>query len=132
MQSWPDLKRGALLLVLIGTAGARAEPTFFTARVAPILEKHCVGCHGAEKHKAGLRLDSFEQAMRGAESGEVIKPREPKASELFRRITLPATDEEVMPSDGKPLLAPEECVLCSCRSSSDDSDRNSPHGSVSF
>ena len=40
--------------------------------------------------------------MRGAESGEVIKPGNLKESELFRRITLPESDDDVMPSDGKP------------------------------
>jgi hypothetical protein len=90
---------------------ARAEPTFFTARVAPILERHCVVCHGAEKQKAGLRLDSFENLVRGAESGEIVKPGDVKGSEVFRRITLPAADEDVMPSDGKPLLSADEIKI---------------------
>lgn len=93
------------------TVTARAEPTFYTARVAPIFEKHCTGCHGAEKQKAGLRLDTFEHALRGAESGQMIKPGDAKGSELFRRITLPATDDEVMPSDGKPLLSADEIKI---------------------
>jgi hypothetical protein len=76
--------------------------------VAPIMEKHCVVCHGAEKQKAGLRLDSFDLLMKGAESGEVVKPGDAKASELHRRITLPHDDEEFMPSDGKPPLAADE------------------------
>lgn len=99
--------RRAALLALFACAavGARAEPTFFTARIAPILDKHCVTCHGAEKHKAGLRLDSFEATMKGGEGGAVITAGDLKKSELFRRITLPETDDEVMPSDGKPHLS---------------------------
>ena len=102
-----------LCLVMGGWGGATAsaEPTFFRARVAPILEKHCVGCHGAEKHKAGLRVDTFEHVLRGGEAGKVIKPGNAKDSELFRRITLPATDDEVMPSDGKPLLSADEIKI---------------------
>ncbi len=91
-----------------GATFARAEPTFYTARVAPIFEKHCVGCHGPDKKKAGLRLDSFENVMRGAESGDVVTSGDPKKSELYRRVTLPETDDEVMPSDGKPHLARDE------------------------
>lgn len=102
----PGARALPLLLLVAGTL--RAEPAFFTARVLPILDKHCVVCHGPEKQKAGLRLDSFEHTMKGGEGGEVVKPRAVKESELFRRITLPHDDEEVMPSDGKPLLAPEE------------------------
>ena len=96
---------------MCAVAGGHAQTTFFTARVAPILERHCVTCHGAEKKKAGLRLDTFEHLMRGGESGEVLKPGEVKGSELFRRITLPADDDEVMPSDGKPLLSADEIKI---------------------
>jgi hypothetical protein len=108
MRSW--LERLALFgaAVTVGAGDARAEPTFYRARVAPILEKHCVVCHGVEKQKAKLRLDEFEHVIRGAEAGEVVKPGDAKASELYRRITLPADDDEVMPSDGKPLLSRDE------------------------
>ena len=101
--------RGAALLAVV--ASLRAEPSFYTARVAPIFDRHCTVCHGAEKQKAKLRLDTFEHAMRGAESGAMIKPGDAKGSELYRRITLKADDDEVMPSDGKPLLAPEEIKI---------------------
>ena len=96
-------------LLLLGSA--RAEPSFYAARIAPIFDQHCVVCHGAEKKKAGLRLDSHEGVMRGAESGDVVKAGDPKQSELYRRITLPETDDEVMPSDGKPHLSPGEIKL---------------------
>jgi hypothetical protein len=94
--------------LLFVAAAARAEPTFFQARIAPIFDRNCVTCHGAEKHKAGLRLDTFDRVMKGGEGGEVVKPGNLKESELFRRITLPETDDEVMPSDGKPHLSPAE------------------------
>jgi hypothetical protein len=119
MTSWRDAaaaKRGVIgvCLGIVGLGSApelRSEPTFFSARVAPILDRHCVTCHGPEKKKAGLRLDSFEHIMKGAESGDVIKPGNVKGSEFFRRITLPVTDEEVMPSDGKPLLSADEIKI---------------------
>ena len=111
MRSWPDIAR--CVGIALGLCGSPvwAEPTFFTARVAPVFEKHCVVCHGAEKQKAGLRLDSFEQTMRGGEAGAVVKAGDVKASEVFRRITLPASDDEVMPSDGKPLLSADEIKI---------------------
>ncbi|MHC5542872.1 c-type cytochrome domain-containing protein, partial [Singulisphaera rosea] len=31
---------------------------FFESRVRPTLTDHCAKCHGAEKQKAGLRVDS--------------------------------------------------------------------------
>jgi hypothetical protein len=111
MASWLNRVRRTAGGIFLAVTVARAEPTFFTARVAPIFERHCVGCHGAEKHKGGLRLDSFDHVMRGAESGAVVKPANLKESELFRRITLPATDDEVMPSDGKPTLSADEIKI---------------------
>ena len=98
--------------VLVGVTFAStvfaADPALFEARVAPILEEHCVECHGPEKHKGKLRLDSFEALIAGGESDAVVEAGDPKASELFRRITLPETDEDVMPSDGKPHLSGNE------------------------
>jgi len=94
-----------------GSVAWAAEPTFYAARVALVLDRHCVVCHGPEKKKAGLRLDSFENLMAGAESGSIVKPGDLKGSELHRRITLPASDEEVMPSDGKPLLSADEIKI---------------------
>ena len=102
------VRRGLAALGVVVAATAFADPSFYTARVGPIFDKHCVVCHGPEKQKAGLRLDSFEHAIRGAKSGEVIAAGNVKESELFRRITLPKDDEEVMPNDGKPLLAADE------------------------
>jgi hypothetical protein len=99
------------VLGLLSAVGLVAEPTFYTARVAPVFDRHCVVCHGPEKQKAGLRVDTFEHVMRGAESGDVVKPGTVKESELFRRITLPDTDDEVMPSDGKPLLSADEIKI---------------------
>lgn len=90
---------------------ARAEPTFFQARVAPILDRNCTVCHGEEKQKSGLRLDTYEFLQRGGEGGKVLVPGDLKESELYRRITLPAEDEDVMPSDGKPQLAPAEIKI---------------------
>ena len=119
MASWLERNRmsSQLRVFRLGVVGmcaiaaGHAQTTFFTARVAPILERHCVTCHGPEKKKAGLRLDSFEHVMRGGESGEVLKPGEVRESELFRRITLPVDDDEVMPSDGKPLLSADEIKI---------------------
>jgi mono/diheme cytochrome c family protein len=110
MRPFPHFPRRlvAASFALAAAATTRAETTFYQARVAPILDRHCVSCHGPEKQKAKLRLDSFDAVMRGAESGAMVKSGDPRGSELFRRITLPATDDEVMPSDGKPLLSKDE------------------------
>ncbi len=111
IKSSPDPVRFLLFFLLATGGGLRAQSTFLAERVAPIMEQHCVTCHGAEKKKAGLRVDTFENMMRGAKSGDVIKPGDPKGSELFRRIILPASDEDVMPSDGKTTLSKDEIKI---------------------
>lgn len=101
--------RNALVALVLGPVMVSgADPSFYQGRVAPILEQHCVACHGAEKSKGGLRLDSFAALLKGGEQGEVVVAGQPTQSELHRRITLPHGDEELMPSDGKPPLSAEE------------------------
>ncbi len=82
--------------------------TFYGSRIQPIFSQHCVGCHGESKHKAKLRLDSYEGVMRGSKDGPVIKMGNPQRSELFHRVTLPPTDDDFMPAEHKPPLSPNE------------------------
>ena len=82
--------------------------TFYGARVQPIFSQHCIGCHGQSKHKAKLRLDTYEAVMRGSKDGPVVKRGNAPGSELFRRITLPPTDDDFMPAEHKPPLSPNE------------------------
>ena len=85
--------------------------SFYTARVAPLLEEHCIGCHGERRQKGKLRLDSFAAAMRGGKHGPVIKPGNAQDSELMARLLLPPTDDKAMPPEGKPPLKPDEVTV---------------------
>lgn len=90
------------------SATALPSATFFAARVAPIFENKCSGCHNAEKRKGKLRLDSFENVMRGGKDGVVVRAGDLKHSELFRRISLSPDEKDFMPTDGKPPLTSSE------------------------
>lgn len=46
----------------------------YSKDIKPVFEQSCVKCHGAEKPKARLRLDSLEGALKGGENGKAIKP----------------------------------------------------------
>src|SRR5882762_2628983 len=85
--------------------------TFFGARIQPLFAGHCFGCHGHTKHKADLRLYSYNVVMRGSKHGPVIKAGDPKSSKLFHRITLPPGDDDLMPAQNKPPLSPNEVKL---------------------
>jgi hypothetical protein len=91
-------------------SGASAKPfvAFFDARVEPIFADNCTTCHGPEKKKGKLRLDSFDNVMKGGKDGLVVKPGDPKGSELFRRINLPRDSKHAMPAEGKPGLSAAE------------------------
>jgi uncharacterized membrane protein len=93
------------------TAPPAPAATFFAARVAPIFENKCSSCHNTEKRKGKLRLDSFENVMRGGKDGIVVKPGDPKHSELFRRINLSPDEKDFMPTDGKPPLTASEVKI---------------------
>lgn len=85
--------------------------TFYGARIQPLFTARCVSCHGRSKRKGKLRLDSFDQLMHGGKHGPVIKAGDVKGSELFRRITLPRTDDDFMPAENKRPLSPDEVKL---------------------
>src|SRR5438552_1511184 len=54
--------------------------------VRPIFESSCFRCHGEERHKGGLRLDSLEAALKGGEDGKVIVPGKSKESPLVLAV----------------------------------------------
>jgi uncharacterized membrane protein len=87
---------------------AVADPnTFYGARIQPIFSARCVNCHGADKRKGNLRLDSYRALMRGGKDGPVIQTGNTQGSDLFRRITLPASHDDFMPKGKQPLTADE-------------------------
>src|SRR5436190_5577362 len=91
-------------LVGFGNGEARsADKVDFAKDIQPILQKSCVECHGPEKPKAKLRLDTKEGALKGGKGGVVIVPGEADKSEVYRRITLPADNDDVMPNKGDKL-----------------------------
>jgi hypothetical protein len=58
-----------------------------------------------------LRLDTFAFLMRGGPHGAMIAPGKVGESELFRRITLPESDEQAMPPSGKPPLTKDDITV---------------------
>lgn len=83
----------------------------FARDIQPILAERCLLCHGPDEAEAGLRLDLAEHATRKLDSGETaIRPGEPEASELIRRVTTDDPDKR-MPPEGEPLTADQVRML---------------------
>ena len=76
--------------------------------VAPIFKERCIGCHGAEKSKGKLRLDSPEWIAAGGENGPVLVAGKPDQSEIIIRAGSPLDDDDHMPPKSKPQLTKDE------------------------
>lgn len=83
----------------------------FATAVWPILESRCIKCHGAEKPKAKLQLDTPEHILKGSEDGPVLVAGKPDESSLLQRVILPAGDDDIMPPKGDPLTPEQTAVL---------------------
>src|SRR5213592_2730876 len=53
---------------------AEAKGITYAKEIKPIFDKSCIKCHGPEKQKGKLRLDSLEAALKGGQDGKVIEP----------------------------------------------------------
>lgn len=69
--------------------------------IKPLFEKSCVKCHGAEKQKAKLRLDSLEGALKGGENGPNILPKDSAKSSLVHSVARIGDEDDFMPPKGK-------------------------------
>lgn len=72
-----------------------------------LVELRCVECHGPDKHKGDLRLDSLAAMLTGGEQGPALIPGHPENSLLVKLISLPEDHDDIMPSKGNPLTAAE-------------------------
>src|SRR5262245_6909666 len=46
----------------------------YAGDIKPIFDKSCIKCHGSEKQKGKLRLDSLEATLKGGQDGKVVEP----------------------------------------------------------
>lgn len=88
-----------LLCAVVGARGALAagpQAVDFNDDVRPILNTHCIACHGGVKQASGVSFIRRDSALAEAESGEIpIVPGNVDASYLMTRVT--AGDDERMP-----------------------------------
>jgi uncharacterized membrane protein/mono/diheme cytochrome c family protein len=89
----------------------KKEELELNMQVKSILAHNCYKCHGPEKIKGELRLDSKKMIFKGGEDGPVIVAGDPTKSDLFRRISLPANHKDVMPSKGKKLSEGDIAII---------------------
>jgi len=103
---------GSILLSLLGVAGVTAaDPITYAKHIQPILVDRCYSCHGPEKQKGELRLDSPELIKKGGKNGIVLTAGDPSKSTLYTLTLLPAGDDDRMPGKGDPLTQAQTDAL---------------------
>ena len=82
----------------------------FDDQILPIFQKNCITCHGPDEQIKGLRLDTAVNIVEANFDNSLLVAGNPEDSELFRRLTLPEDDYEVMPPSnfGPPLSAEDQ------------------------
>lgn len=96
-----------LWLGTLAMAAEEAKPEAgkidFVKQIRPIIEAHCIKCHGPEKQKGKLRLDKKAEIFKGEKDDWMVHPGSPDDSEFYHRVNLPPDDDDIMPNEGEPL-----------------------------
>jgi len=100
-----------LLLATLSAEAANDERKLFEEAVVPILSAKCVSCHGEDRDKGDLRLDTFDFIMKGGSEGPAVVAGNLADSTLHQRIVLPLDDSDKMPPEDEPQLTEHELAL---------------------
>lgn len=73
----------------------------YEKHILPIFKKSCVECHGPDKQKARMRLDSLEGVLKGARGEPVVVKGKSAQSKLVIAVARLGDPEEAMPPEGK-------------------------------
>ena len=75
-----------LLLPLAARAITPEEAEFFETKIRPVLVEQCYKCHGPDKQKGDVRLDSRAAMLKASDDGPIASPGKPEESELIKSI----------------------------------------------
>lgn len=88
------------------------EMLVYEDMIVPFLDKKCMSCHNENKAKGGLIMTSYEALLKGGKSDHpTLTPGIPNESDMYRRVMLPAEDDDHMPPEGKVPLTQDEISL---------------------
>ncbi|MBL9130729.1 MAG: DUF1549 domain-containing protein, partial [Verrucomicrobiaceae bacterium] len=82
---------------LFASSAVAADMTHFEQRIRPLLMENCVDCHGPEKQKGGLRLDSRAGWQQGGDSGPAVAPGKLSESKLWHAVSYLDRDLKMPP-----------------------------------
>ena len=99
------MKASQSLLLATALAGFTAHASeeadrLFSEKVWPLLESRCVSCHGPDKVKGSLRLDSREAVLKAGDSGQAaVVPGKPADSLLLHAVMHSKKELEMPPKE---------------------------------
>ena len=76
---------------------AEKKGVTYTSDIKTIFDQSCTKCHGVEKPKGKLRLDSLEGVLKGGEDGKVVEPGNSASSVLVHNIAHVGDPDDYMP-----------------------------------
>jgi hypothetical protein len=82
----------------------------FARDVEPILQQTCLDCHGPAKHRASLRLDTKDAALKGGAHGPSLVPGKSGDSLLMKHV-LALEGKKRMPMGHDPLTDAQTKIL---------------------
>jgi hypothetical protein len=98
-----------LVLCAVRVSSVHAgDEAFFQEQVAPVLERHCLRCHGPKTQRGGLSLANSADLSSGGDSGPVVVANKPEDSLLVQMIS---GDKPKMPKKSPPLKPAEVAAI---------------------
>lgn len=80
-------------LAVMASLAPAAEPrfpadqtAFFERHVLPVLQTHCFKCHGGDKVRGGLRLNTRAGVLKGGDAGPAVDLQNPDVSRLLQAV----------------------------------------------
>src|SRR5437660_9333467 len=93
------------VLAAVAYASHAEEKITYQDNVLPLIENNCAKCHNPDKKKGDLDLTSYNAALKGGGSGQVVIAGNVDSSKLFKAIT--HAEDPTMPPN-KPRIPDKE------------------------
>lgn len=113
--AWVSLAASSLALAAVDLSklppAATATGVTFDKDIKPLFEKSCFKCHGEEKQRGKLRLDTLEATLKGGAGGESVIKGDSLKSPLVLSVSRLDEDTAMPPEDKGVPLTPEQVGL---------------------
>src|SRR5688572_14885169 len=109
---YPNVVNGisSTILLFVALSASAEQGPDLAAQVHGLLADRCISCHGPEKQKNGLRLDSRTGLLAGGDSGPAIVLSNGIASLIYSNVA-GLNSDSIMPPKGERLTSNEVALI---------------------